>query len=50
MARPKSNQPTKSVNTSIRLTPEARDALIKRFGNLSNALAWLAQNIPAKPN
>lgn len=48
MARPKSDKPTKTINSSVRLTPEAFRALIERFGSISNALAWLAVNMPSK--
>ena len=48
MARPKSKQPTKSVNTSIRLTPEARDLLIKRFGTIQRAIDHLIRETALK--
>lgn len=41
MARPKSDKPTKTVITSVRLTPEQRDKLIQIYGSIQKALESL---------
>jgi hypothetical protein len=48
MARPKSKQPTKTIVTSIRLTPEERDTLIKQFGSIQGAINNLIRETLSK--
>ena len=45
MARPKSEKPTKTVITSVRLTPEQREKLVKQYGTIQKALEHLIKSL-----